>query len=261
MFKKTLLLLGVMALATPAMATELTNPFYTPNKGHVTSVTSLEASRYQDKDKSGYNGRQYDKVLSEALSYGVTDEISVDAAISNTWMRQAPKMGISEVNKEDTNIDWVLGGTYTYGTGPVKMQGKLAYGQKESWSHENGGAYKYVRADAKAGYDFGVVLPYVQASWEMPLWASHDGADKPIYLVRGAAYKQWCDKLATDLGIAYTHFEGSEISAWTVDAEVSYFLTPDWTLGMYGNYAFDGRSKDRGTVYAEKIGLRLRTQF
>lgn len=262
MFKKTLLLLGAMALATPAMAaTEMTNPFYTPSKGGVSSVTSLDTGRTQTKG-DGYNVRDYRTTLGEALRYGITDSISVDGTISNTWMKYGEKG--TRADKEDTNVDFTVGGTYSYTTGPVLFQAGAVYGQKETEARFDKGAYKYLGATVKAGYDLGYFLPYASASIEYPVAQSparNGGLDKNTYEAKVGAYKFWCDKIATDLGVRYTHDENYEDTVWSADLEASYFITPNWAVGAYGTYAFASDAKWNGSVYDKKIGLRLRAQF
>lgn len=260
MFKQALLLLGAMSLATPTLATELTNPFYVPSKGKVASVTSLETSRLQ-RDTNEGKTRDYNRaVLDEALAYGITDSFALTGSIGNAWQKNKT-VGVGST-KDNSNVDFTVGGLYNVlSEGPTKLQVKALYGQKESESHDNGGAYKYAKAGVKAGYDLGYILPYAAADIEVPVSQSKYGNDKNTYSATLGAYKLWCKTFALDGGLTYTHKEAFEDTTWKIGAEFSYFITPSWTAGVYANYVLDGTTKYNGDIDGETVGLRLRTTF
>lgn len=259
MLKKTLLLLGVVSFALPSMAMEISNPFYTPDKGSLSSVTSLSTARSQYKDNE-YKEHVYGTALTEELGFGITDSFALSGSIGNTWQKN--KILGEGSGKDNSNIDFTVGGIYNIlYQGPTKLQVKAHYGQKETKSHENKGAYKYARAGVKAGYDLYYFLPYVSAEIEVPVAQSKEGNDKNTYNTRLGAYRLFCNKLAVDAGVAYNHVEKYEQSDWTVDAEVSYFLTPKVTAGVFASYMIDGKLKHDVDLSDRKIGLRLRAAF
>lgn len=255
MFRKALLLIGAMAIATPAMAAEMTNPFYGPAKGKIYSDTSVEFERTQYKN-DGFDGRIYQTRLAETVRYGIMDNVSIDGTISNDWRKDAPG-----VERDNMNVNWALGATWApMYKDKAKVQFSAKYGQDDTWPWE-AGIVRYGKLKADAGYDFGVVMPYVSAEWTMPFANGSVGYEKPVYGARAGLYKFWCDKIATDLGASYTHYEEWEGTNWAVDAEVSYFFTPNVAVGIYANYVWDGKEEEKTSVYDKKIGARLRAQF
>lgn len=259
MFKKTFLLLGVMSLATSAMAAELTNPFYVPAKSTFASTTGYEFNTKTANHRSDFRAKEYDNVVSETLQYGLTDTWSMDASISNTWQKFTEA---SETDRDDKNVDFALGTTYNImSEGPVKVQSSLAYGQKESDSHDNGGAYKYVGVGAKAGYTMGLYMPYVSANAELPVFQSKDGDNEYKYEAKAGLYT-YCpkQKVALDTGLRLNYDEFDESRIYSYDLEVSYYLTPKVALGAYGSYGFNGKAH-KTDIHTNTLGLRLKTTF
>lgn len=278
MFKKSLLLLTALAIATPVMAapakksaaapapaagTEVTNPFFGPSAGKFSSTTSLETTSVRYSDNFGVE-RTSNTFLDEAVSYGILDTLSIDGAISNDWMRW--KQDGEVTLDENKNIDWYAGMTYAPSFGAFKTQFKAIYGQKNSQSYGNDGMYRYGKLKAKVGYDIkDIFLPYASVSWELPIAAGHgaDGAQfKSTYEARVGAYKLWCPSIATDIGVSYNNLRDYKINAWNLDAEVSYLFTDNVSLGVYGSYILDGHYADQGDVSSGgQAGVRFRAQF
>lgn len=271
MFKKTLLLLGVMSFASSAMAMELTNPFYVPAKGQIASTTSYNYGRDSMNARDDGIAKGYHHTLKEDLRFGLTDNWSLDGSISNTWAKETYD---SQTDKEDLNIDWEIGTTYNVlSDSKAKLQVSAAYGQSEldSLGHDrsykigadsaNDGAYKYVRGQVKGGYDLGIFMPYAAASIEAPVFQSSDGNNQLKYGAEAGAYKLICNKLSLDGNLRYDYDKEYKVNLYTVNAEVGYYFTPKWVGSVYGSYVLDGNTKERTDIHGNIIGLRLRTAF
>lgn len=259
MFKKAFLLLGAMSLATSAMAVELTNPFYVPAKNTFASTTGYEFNTTTKNHRSDFRSKEYNQTVSEALSYGLTDDWSVDASISNTWQKYT---ALSYTDRDDKNVDFALGTTYNIlSQGPVKVQSALAYGQKESNSHGNNGAYKYVSIGAKAGYEMGLYTPYVSGTAELPVFQSKDGDNEYKYETKLGLYT-FCpkQKIAVDTGVRLNYDEYDESRVFAYDLEVSYYFTPKVAMSAYGSYSFNGK-EHKTDIHGNALGLRLKTTF
>ncbi|MDR2902797.1 MAG: hypothetical protein LBU87_06840 [Lactobacillales bacterium] len=251
---------GVAAFSTNAMALELTNPFYGPDKGQLTSTTAYTYERTSRKNEAGVL-REYDNVIAEELRYGIIDNLTIDATVSNTWQRFNSS---GYTDKDDTNIDWSLGATYNFFpiNCPTKVQASAKYGQKPSWSHVNNGEYKYARAQVKAGYDFGIVLPYLTADVEFPLWQGEEAAHRQNrYETRLGFYKMFGDKFSADLGVQFNYEKSESIRNWSTTNTVSYYITPNWAVSAYGKITIDSQGSDDFRGHEKALGLRLRTTF
>ena len=193
MLKQALLIAGALSLTTSAYALELTNPFYGPSKGTVASTTSYSFATKTAKQKDAgavvQRDKDYDHLLTESLSYGLTDSVSLDASVSNTWQKRSENfLGNRYTDKDDRNIDWTLGATWNILTGPTKLQVSADYGQKESNSHDNHGAYKYVDAGVKLGHTIGIYTPYLAGTVERPLFQSKFGDHHAKYQGQAGVY-------------------------------------------------------------------------
>ena len=258
MLKQALLVAGVLSLATAASALELTNPFYVPSKGTVASTTTYDFATKTYKDDVN-RSKSYDNYIAEALSYGLTDTVSLDATVSNTF--QKVRLGFG-TEHDDKNIDFELGSTWNVLTGPAKVQVKGAYGQKESNSHNNLGAYKYVQGKVKTGYTMGIYTPYLEGGVELPVAQSQNGDNHAKYEGKAGVYA-YCPraKTAVDTGVRINYDEMIEERVYSYDLEASYFLTNNVAVSAFGSVDFAGKAKGDVDSYGNKVGLRLRAQF
>lgn len=266
MLKQALLVAGALSLTTSAFALELTNPFYGPSKGSVASTTTYSFNTETAKQKIDgtvtERDKDYSNILTEKLSYGLTDSVSLDASVGNTWLKHTENSGGERyTDTEDRNIDWDLGSTWNVLTGPAKLQVSAAYGQKESKSRGNHGAYKYVTAGAKLGYTLGIYTPYIAGSVERPLFQSRFGDDHAKYEGKAGLYA-YCPRadVAVDTGVRVNHDDTDKTTAYTYDLEVSYFLTDNVAVSAFGSYMLDGEA-DESDLYGKAAGLRLRAAF
>lgn len=259
MLKQALLVAGALSLTTSAYALELTNPFYGPSKGTVASTTTYEFGTTTVKNNDGFRSKEYDNTLTESLSYGLTDSVSLDASVGNVWQKTKDNDG---TDKDDKNIDWDLGATWNILTGPTKLQVSAAYGQDESNSHDNHGAYKYVDAGVRLGHTIGIYTPYLAGAVERPLFQSKFGDHHAKYQGQAGVYA-YCPRadVAVDTDVRVDYDDSAKATTYTYDLEVSYFLTNNVAVSAYGSYMIDGKAKNSIDVYGNALGLRLRTAF
>ena len=152
MFKKAFLLLGAMTFATSAMAAELTNPFYVPAEGKITSTTSYDFSTNTIKDDYvGVRGKSYSHTATQTLEYGLSNAWSLGVTVLNSWDKYTD---LESTDRDDKNIDFEITSKYNLvSDGALKVQSLLADGQEEDSAEL--GAYKYAKVGAKAGYKLG----------------------------------------------------------------------------------------------------------
>ncbi len=250
---KKLLLVSTMMLATSAMASEITNPFYLPTEGSLFSTTSADFTKIRVKQGDN-KAKAYTQNVNEVVQYGIADNWSVDVEIGNTWQRA--KYGF----EDNTNFDFKLGTTYNiYKTGPLNVQTNVAYGQKESV--ESLGAYKYVGAGIKAGYQSGIYTPYVQGDVEIPVYQHKDGQNGMTYNAKAGLYA-YCPRMnmSIDTGVSAGYEETSETRSYAYDLEAAYFAKENIALSLYGTFGKDYAKEDIDFIN-QTIGMRVRVQF
>lgn len=80
---RTMLLATAAALfSSQAMAADLTNPFFTPGQGQITSDTNVGYYRVKAKHDGGVAEGYY---AAETLEYGITDKFSINGTIANMF--------------------------------------------------------------------------------------------------------------------------------------------------------------------------------
>lgn len=259
MLKQTLLVAGVLSIATAASALELTNPFYGPAKNTIASTTTYDFETETVKT-NGMRLKSYEHYVAETLRYGLTDTVSLDARVSNTFDKDV--LPLTHTDRTDKNIDFEVGSTWNVLTGPAKLQVQGAYGQAESNNFDNLGAYKYVLGGIKAGYTMGIYTPYVSGTAELPV-AQNKNADNHYKYEGKAGVYAYCPRMKTavDTGVRVNYDETVEARTFAYDLEVSYFITKNWAVSAFGSVTFDGKAEDSTDVYGNKVGLKLRTAF
>ncbi len=260
MLKQALLVAGVLSFAVSASALELTNPFYGPAKGGIASTTSYAFETATVKhDELGLRAKDYNHVVTEALSYGLTDSVSLDASVGNTFEKTT---GLGVTDRDDKNVDFEIGSTWNVLTGATKVQVKGAYGQEESNSYDNGGAYKYAKVGAKAGHTIGIYTPYVAGTAEIPVAQNDDGDNHAKYEARAAVYA-YCPRMKTaiDTGVSVNYDETAEARTYTYDLEASYYVTKNVAVSVFGSYMLDGHAQYDTDIYGNSVGARLRVAF
>ncbi len=285
MLKQALLVAGVLSFAVSASALELTNPFRGPAKSGIDSTTSYEYATGTVK-QDGLRAKSYNHIVTEALSYGLTDSVSLDVSVSNTFQKNTgsvggvsdvpaagepgidelalvvPETAVAYTDRDDKNIDFEIGSTWNVLTGPTKVQVKGAYGQKESNSDGNLGTYKYAKAGVKAGHTYGIYTPYVAGSVELPVF-QNDDADNHVKYEGKAGVYVYCPRMKTavDTGARVRYDETYKALTYTYDLEVSYYVTKNVAVSAFGSYVMDGQADESTDIYGSSVGARLRVAF
>lgn len=268
MLKRALLAFSILSVAGTAMAEDITNPFYLPYQWQFGSITSASVESLVIKNSNAYI-KSNKKLLQEDIQLGLTDSLALIGGVGNLWDRWkgtpetffgAP-LGKSIHDRE--NIFWHAGLAWNALSGPTRLQFSAEYGQ-DRWKNYDG-EYKYALGEAKLGYQFQRVLPYVMGSVEIPIGQKSGtkgiAGDKFIYNTKAGIYQGKCEVWALDTGLRLRYDENTETRMIAAEAEASYFLTSKATLGVYGSYALDGHSKYDLDVYDKSAGVRLRLFF
>ena len=266
MLKQTLLALAILAVSGTAAATDVTNPFYLPYQKQVGLITSTAFKRLVEKNKA-VNTKSHQLLVKEDVQLGLTDSVALVGAVGNTWdrwrrTRRFPTLA-TQKERDNENIQWDAGLAWNILQGPTRLQVAAKYGQNRLENFD--GEYKYALGEAKLGYQFERALPYITGSVEIPVGQKSGikgiAGDKFIYNTKAGIYQGACEVWALDTGVRLTYDENREARLITAEAEASYYLTPSITVGVYGTYTLDGRSKYDMDIYEKSAGARLRLFF
>ncbi len=256
--KKILLTCSILGLTTTASAAGITNPFFMPEQLHVLSETRAEFARTQIKN--GFiNMRTYNTIAQERLTLGVLDNLALTGTFGNTWAKAKERtFGFSE--SKDKNLTFEGGLSYLVLNDTAKLQLNAAYGQNEAMADE--GAYKYINAEVKAGYQAKGMLPYVSARAHLPV-GQKKGSDKPSYTLRTGLFQGKCGVWSLDTGLSLEFDTNTDVKTriFAADMEASYFLTKNVSLSLYGEYVLNGKGKYDSDLYGKRIGATFRFYF
>jgi len=263
MLKKSLLAFSILSIVGSAAAADVTNPFYLAQKGQIGSITSASYDRNITKGSSwnaGWATKSHATVVDEQVQYGLTDSVALIGSVGNTWDHwKETEDGVKgQLQHDDNNINWSAGVAWNILSGPTKLQLSGKYAQDRLQNYR--GEYKYAAGEVKAGYQFQRVLPYVSTGVKVPVAQSkHD--NKLTYNAKAGLYQGACEIWALDTGIRMTYDENDEMRLIVAEAEASYYLTKNSTIGLFGTYSLDGKAQEKTKIYDKSVGARLRLFF
>ena len=253
MLKQTLLAFTILGVAGTAAAADITNPFFLPESMHVNSITSFDYDHGHVK-QAGASDRSYDKTLTEQLQFGILNNLALIGQIDKEWNRS------KFLGKFHNDLDWNAGLAWNILDCNAKLQLSSVYGQDDPGVK---GTYKYFDTELKAGYQFKTMLPYVTFNVHTPVAQTNQGrTDRWSYNGKVGLYQGKCGVWSLDTALAWA-FDRTARHARTLsaEAEASYYLTKNMTLGVYGSYMLDGKAKGQTDLYDKSVGARLRLYF
>ena len=205
-----------------------------------------------------YDYRTRDRIAKQSFSYGISPKVAVLGTISNRWERK--KFDIASItDKTDANINWSVGALYDlYNKNNLHFQLNLQYLQK---THHFGGGYKAAKANAKTGYDFEYLLPYLGAEMELPIAQKNSADNNPKYNIYVGLYKHFNNILAVDMNIHYNYDKMYKSKKMNSRGELSFFIKPTIALTGFFDYTFFDRGKNNADANSHTIGGMLKVQF
>ena len=252
--KSVLLASAAVLFAGSAVAADLTNPFYLPGKGQMTSDTKIEY--FREKDGNGH----YDNYFaSEELAYGLTDNLAIVGTIGNYFDHEG------EYNNSH-NFDYEIGAKYNMEHGRIKAQVAASYytydpqswfGQSDAGDLEDGENdrwQKYINGEVKLGADMcDGLMPYASYKFSGQI----DSADREFDQSAFVGVHKYAGKWAADGGIRYDfETDGKNANGVFAQAGADYYPMDKLAVGAYGDYGIGGEGTDDYTV-----GLRAKVLF
>lgn len=261
------LLLAGVCLSSPAMAEDITSPFYVPSVAEYLSDTSVTIDRTRYKNDTV----QKDLALKEKFQIGIGEEASILMALGNRFNL---KHVTNKDYNNDLNLDYELGANKAYhaanglvakiGASYYTYNPRSWYGRgaaaKEKIKAERGNTrwYKELRGDVAIGYAMEDMLtPYAS----LGINGNIDDADRELYYRAFAGVHKMENSFSYDVGMRYEFEFGSDSEeAWFMQLASDYFLNESITLGGYADYRFAGTS-DPKIDYNYTLEARLKILF
>ena len=244
--KSVLLASAAVLFAGSAVAADLTNPFYLPGKGQMTSDTKIEY--FREKDGNGH----YDNYFaSEELAYGLTDNLAIVGTLGNYFDHEG------EYNNSH-NFDYEIGAKYNMEHGRIKAQvaaSYYTYNPKSFLGHNLDARWqKYINGEIKLGADMcDGLMPYASYKFSGQI----DEADREFNQSAFVGVHKYAGKWAADGGIRYDfETDGRNENGVYAEAGADYYPMDKLAVGAFGDYGIGGEGTDDYTV-----GLRAKVLF
>ena len=245
--KSVLLASAAVLFAGYAVAADLTNPFYLPGKGQMTSDTKIQYFR-EDMGEGKYDNY----FASEELAYGLTDNLAIVGTLGNRFDHEG------EYNNSH-NFDYEIGAKYNMEHGRIKAQVAASYYtfDPKSWEghHDTDARWqKYINGEVKLGADMcDGLMPYASYKFSGQI----DEADREFYQSAFLGVHKYAGKWAADGGIRYDfETDGRNENGVYAEAGADYYPMDKLAVGAFGDYGIGGEGTDDYTV-----GLRAKVLF
>ena len=251
-YRTMLLATAAVLFSSQAMAADITNPFYTPNKGQIVSDTNVGYYRTKAKHDGGVAEGYY---AAETLEYGITDKFSINGTIANMFDTQGDY-------NNDHNFAYQIGAKYNTNCDKILFQVAANYTtyEPQSWygSRETNHWFKALDAEIKLGYDMGNGLtPYASYA----LGSEIDTGDRYLIQSFKVGAHKYFGKYALDLAARYDYStDGKNVNQWWVEAAADYYIKENIAVGIYGDYFIDG-TDSRDIDYDYSAGAHLKVLF
>ena len=251
-YRTMLLATAAVLFSSQAMAADITNPFYTPNKGQIVSDTNVGYYRTKAKHDGGVAEGYY---AAETLEYGITDKFSINGTIANMFDTQGKY-------NNDHNFAYRIGAKYNTNCDKILLQVAANYMtlEPQSW-YGNQATNKWSKAldaEIKLGYDMGNGLtPYASYA----LGSEIDTGDRYLIQSFKVGAHKYFGKYALDLAARYDYStDGKNINQWWVEAAADYYIKENIAVGIYGDYFIDGTGS-QDIDYDYSAGAHLKVLF
>ena len=251
-YRTMLLATAAVLFSSQAMAADITNPFFTPNKGQIVSDTNVGYERTKYKHNQGVDEGYF---AAQTLEYGITDKFSINGTIANMFDTEG------DFNN-DHNFAYQIGAKYNTNCDKVLFQVAANYMtfEPQSWygNDKTNHWYKQLSGEIKLGYDMGNGLtPY--ASYLIS--GNIDDADRDLDQSFKIGAHKYFGKYALDLAARYDYnTDGKNVNQWWVEAAADYYIKDNIAVGIYGDYFIDGTGS-QDIDYDYSAGAHLKVLF
>lgn len=261
-YRTILLASAAVLLAGSASAADITNPFYLPSQGKVTSDTKIGYERLKLEHK---NGTAENFRATEEINYGVTDNLSVRAVLGNNF---DTKGLTNQQYNNDHNFDYTIGARYNMTSGNILSQIGFDYYTMDpkSWEghrYNDSRWYKEASLNGMLGYDMGNgLMPYTSLELSSPIDQNHRPINGSVF----AGAHKFTGGASFDGGIRYDFGKddikgtNNNVNLWFAQAEANYFLKDNMAVGVYGSYYLGG-SYNEDIDYGYDAGARFKVLF
>ena len=241
-----LLTIGFLSfLALPAMATEITSPFYMPELGHVQSKTMGQYS----KSKRQTMPNKYQRQLLQEMTSGLGGGIAALAAGDLNWTKQDGSFPHTKGYSAGLKGQWEVGGILT--------QLSAVYHQTTNVNFE---PRRQMETQVRLGKKLQKMTPYVALSGKFPMNARSDFND-PIYRTDVGVFQPVNDKMTLDTTLYLKYNKNIKERSYGIRGELSYNVSSWLAFGIEGQWQARGHAKSDTKTYHQSIGIKTILSF
>jgi len=277
--KKFFLTTAAVLVSSSAYAADyaVVHPFYTPAKGKFVSTTSFDYMKGSARDKA-WNAkfRGSSKTVSEAVEYGVTDDVQIGVSVSRDWSREKIKDPFLTTSTHMNTNTWGINAGYNIiNDGKAFLNIGLQYRQSTAKSSALFGGTdmngKFVDLKVSGGYNFDAVTVFGsigydrQVDGEKEKLGVKDEKDS-VYSLEAGVFKAFNDRISasTSLSVDIDETKNSKERTYWWNVGADYSFSKDMALGLNAGYMLDNDKNDNNWPemhHAYKLGVDFTIEF
>ena len=248
--KKRIILLTAM-MACPALAMEITSPFYQPQAGHILSKTGAFYTKNKMKDRPSV--RIYRRDLNEEITLGLGAGLAALMEGDLNWTRQ--KQIFTQKHPQTKGYAAGLKGQWQFDD--VLTQFSALYRQTTNVIME---PRREIEAHVRLGKQLKTMTPYVHLSATFPLNARSD-TNGNIYRGETGVFQTVNTSMTLDSAIYLQYDKNMQERSYGIRAEWSYLINPQIAWSLNGEWQARGHAKGNTRTYHQAIGTKITFTF
>ena len=246
---KLLSFLTVSFLTLPALASEITSPFYLPEARHVLSQTQAAFS----KSKKTPAMRTYHRFLEEDITLGLGSGLSAMFSGDLNWTREKQQTSFSAPHKTGYKAgmkgQWELGGVLTQLSTLYHQTNNVDFSPRRT-----------IETHLRLGKNLKTLTPYLHLAGNFPLNARPE-FNNPVYRGETGVFQNINDKMTLDTALYLQYDKNVKGKSYGIQCEWSYLPVSWVAIGLNGSWQARGHAKAHAKTYHQSIGIKTTFSF
>ena len=238
-------------LAFPALAEEITSPFYLPEMGHILNQTGF--TYIKKKRTTRPTTRLYQRTLSDQITLGLGAGLAAVLEGDIAWQHQKQNTTLSYPHTKAYGAglkgQWEIGGFLS--------QVKVLYQQSTNVQLV---PRRTIWAETYLGKKLTSMTPYLHLVGNFPIHARKD-LNAPLYRAETGVFQTVNKKTTLDTALFLQYDQNIQERSYGIQGEVSYLMTPWASIGLNGQWQARGHAKGDTKTYFQRAGINVKIAF
>ena len=235
----------------PALATEISSPFYQPSMGHIVSQTSALYTKH--KIKGTPTTRTYRRDLGERITLGLGAGLAALIEGNLDWTRQK-QIFTQKIPHTKTYAAGLTGVGCFEG---ILVQLGALYRQTTNVIFE---PRREIEAQMRLGKQLKTMTPYLHLNAHFPLNARKE-FNTPVYRAETGVFQSVNKAMTLDTALYLQYDKNIQERAYGIRTEWAYLVTSSIAFSLNGEWQARGHAPGNTRTYHQAIGTKITFHF